>query len=144
MEALLHISPKNMSHVTCVYQALSLEVKIRHSWNFPGDSLAKTLCSLCGGPGSIPGQGTRSCMLQLKNISMLLLPLKILRVQLRPVQPHKQILKKIQNLPRKPSVRNFGSFEHELPVLSCFLKYIFPCSLLCFYLSVLSACWTHE
>ena len=40
-------------------------------WNhligdFPGGPVAKTLSSHCRGPGSIPGQGTRSHMLQLR------------------------------------------------------------------------------
>ena len=29
---------------------------------FPGGPVGKTLCSQCGGPGSIPGRGTRSHM----------------------------------------------------------------------------------
>ena len=36
------------------------------SWDSPGDPVAKTLCSNAGGPGLIPGQGTRSHMLQLR------------------------------------------------------------------------------
>ena len=35
-------------------------------WDFPGGPVAKTRCSQCKEPGSIPGQGTRSHMLQLK------------------------------------------------------------------------------
>ena len=35
--------------------------------DFPGGPVAKTLCSQCRGPGSIPGQGTRAHMLQLKD-----------------------------------------------------------------------------
>ena len=34
------------------------------SWDFPGGPVAKTLSSQCRGPGSIPGQGTRSHMPQ--------------------------------------------------------------------------------
>ena len=36
------------------------------SRDFPGGPVAKTLCSNAGGPGSIPGQGTRSHMLQIR------------------------------------------------------------------------------
>ena len=36
------------------------------SWDFPGVPVVKTLCSKAGGLGSIPGQRTRSHMLQLK------------------------------------------------------------------------------
>ena len=35
-------------------------------WDFPGDPVAKTPRSQCRGLGSIPGQGTRSHMPQLK------------------------------------------------------------------------------
>ena len=34
--------------------------------DFPGGPVAKTLCSQCKGLGSIPGQGTRAHMLQLR------------------------------------------------------------------------------
>ena len=34
--------------------------------DFPGGLVAKTLCFQCRGPGSFPGQGTRSHMLQLR------------------------------------------------------------------------------
>ena len=34
--------------------------------DFPGGPVAKTSHSLAGGPGSIPGQGARSHILQLK------------------------------------------------------------------------------
>ena len=34
--------------------------------DFPGDPVTETLCFQCGGPGSIPGQGTRSNMPQLR------------------------------------------------------------------------------
>ena len=34
--------------------------------NFPGDPVAKTPPPNAGGPGLIPGQGTRSCILQLR------------------------------------------------------------------------------
>ena len=36
------------------------------SMDFPGGPVAKTLCSPCMGPGSSPGQGTRSHMPQLR------------------------------------------------------------------------------
>ena len=36
------------------------------SWDFPGGSVAGTLCSGCRGPGSVPGQGTESHVSQLK------------------------------------------------------------------------------
>ena len=36
------------------------------SWDFPGVPVVKTLCSKAGGLGLIPGQRTRSHMLQLK------------------------------------------------------------------------------
>ena len=32
------------------------------TWDFPGGPVGKTPHSQCKGPGSIPGQGTRSCM----------------------------------------------------------------------------------
>ena len=35
-------------------------------WDFPGGPVAKTLGSQCRGLGSIPGQGTRSHILQLR------------------------------------------------------------------------------
>ena len=35
--------------------------------DFPGGPVAKTLCSLCRGLGSIPGKGTRSRMTQLRS-----------------------------------------------------------------------------
>ena len=35
-------------------------------WDFLGSPVAKTLCSQSRGPGSIPGQGTRSHMLRLQ------------------------------------------------------------------------------
>ena len=35
-------------------------------WDSPGGPVAKILCSQCRGPGSIPGQGTRSHVPQLK------------------------------------------------------------------------------
>ena len=34
--------------------------------DFPGGPVAKTLCSQCKGLGSIPGQGARAHMLQLR------------------------------------------------------------------------------
>ena len=37
-------------------------------WDFPCGPMAKTLHSDAGVPGSTPGQGTRSCMLQLKSL----------------------------------------------------------------------------
>ena len=36
---------------------------------FPGGPVAKTLCSQCRGPVLITGQGTRSCMLLLKDLT---------------------------------------------------------------------------
>jgi len=36
-------------------------------WDFPGDPVAKTPRSQCRGLGSIPGQGTRSHMPQLRD-----------------------------------------------------------------------------
>ena len=36
------------------------------SKDFPGGLVAKTPCFQWGGPGSISGQGTSSCMLQLR------------------------------------------------------------------------------
>ena len=38
----------------------------RRRWDFPDGPVAKTPCSQCRGPGSIPGQGTRSHMPQLR------------------------------------------------------------------------------
>ena len=38
----------------------------KNSRDFPGGPVAKTLSSQCRGPGSIPGQGARSHMLQLR------------------------------------------------------------------------------
>ena len=35
-------------------------------WDIPGGPVAKTSCSQCRGPGLIPGQGTRSHMLQVR------------------------------------------------------------------------------
>ena len=49
--------------------------------DFPGGPVAKTLCSQLGDPGSIPGQGTRSHMPQLR---VCLLQLKPHMLQLRP------------------------------------------------------------
>ena len=43
--------------------------------DFPGGPMAQFLCSQCRGPSSIPGLGTRSCMLQLRGH---MLELKIL------------------------------------------------------------------
>ena len=47
--------------------------------DFPDGPVAKTPCSQCRGPGLIPGQGTRSHMLQLK----------IPHAATNPVQPNK-------------------------------------------------------
>ena len=45
---------------------LNFEVFKAHRWDFPSGPMAKTLHSQCSRLGSIPGQGTRSHMLQLK------------------------------------------------------------------------------
>jgi len=50
------------------------------SRDFPGGPVAKTLCSNAGGPGSIPGQGTRSHMAH----KSLLIAIKDPVPQLRP------------------------------------------------------------
>ena len=36
-----------------------IQNKTGDPWDFPGDSLVKTLCLVAKGLGSIPGQGTR-------------------------------------------------------------------------------------
>ena len=43
--------------------------KILANWDFPGGAVAKTLCSQSRGLGLIPGEGTRSHMLQLRILS---------------------------------------------------------------------------
>ena len=44
--------------------------KIMWEWDFPGGPAAKIPCSQCKRPrDSIPGQGTRSHMLQLKSLN---------------------------------------------------------------------------
>ena len=43
-------------------------------WDFPGSPVAKTLSSQCKSPSSIPGQGTRSHMLQLRSHMLQLRP----------------------------------------------------------------------
>ena len=54
-----------MAHVDLGYECnnFSLE-KNRKFWDFPGGPAARTLCPNAGGPGSIPGRGARSRMLQ--------------------------------------------------------------------------------
>ena len=42
--------------------------------DFSGGPVVKTLHFQCRGPGSIPGQGTRSCMLQLRSCMQQLRP----------------------------------------------------------------------
>ena len=44
----------------------SQELYKYQGWDFPHSPVAKILCSQFRGPGSVPGQGTRSIMLQLR------------------------------------------------------------------------------
>ena len=44
--------------------ALNISIYKNKDGDLPGGPVAKTLCSQSGGPGSIPGQGTRSHVLQ--------------------------------------------------------------------------------
>ena len=46
--------------MVCVSYLSKAAIKNFIYWDFPGGPVGKTLCSQCGGPGSIPGQGTRS------------------------------------------------------------------------------------
>ena len=48
------------------WRDMHLSIDTGHSWEFPGGPVAKTPCCQCRGLGSIPGQGTRSHMLQLR------------------------------------------------------------------------------
>ena len=46
--------------------AINIRKKDLLAWDFPGGPLVKTLSSQCRGQGSVPGEGTRSHMPQLK------------------------------------------------------------------------------
>ena len=46
--------------------SISYQVKMQATRDFPRGAVAKAVCSQRTGPGSIPGQGTRSHMLQLR------------------------------------------------------------------------------
>ena len=57
--------PRKLSaYKTTDFQEHTNKVRIR---NFPDDPVAKTPCFQCGGSGSVPDRGARSCMLQLRS-----------------------------------------------------------------------------
>ena len=79
----MHVN-SHMDNLPPHFQTQVMPPSVQRSADFPGDPISKTLCPQGRGPSSIPGQGTRSHMLQLR---VLMLHLKIPRVlQVRSVE----------------------------------------------------------
>ena len=69
----MHVN-SHMDNLSPHFQTQVMPPSVQHSADIPGDPMSKTLCPQYRGPSSIPGQGTRSYMLQLR---VLMLQLKI-------------------------------------------------------------------